>query len=115
MGQQSDQANPTQDDNARTIDRMTSRTARSLVLASALLLAACSMPTHYGWTGGDGTRFRIVDSDCQRDSQPVDGAPTVNITRRTEMTTTGGERQIVTVDVYTKCVDAHVHKIREPR
>jgi len=31
------------------------------------------------------------------------------------MTTTGGERQIVTVDVYTKCVDAHVHKIREPR
>jgi hypothetical protein len=88
---------------------------RFLVLASALLPAACSMPTHYGWTGGDGTRFQIVDSDCQRDSGPGDGAPAVNVTRRTEMTTAGGERQVLAVDVYTKCVDAHAYKVREPQ
>jgi hypothetical protein len=97
------------------MDPMTSRTVRFLVLASALPFSACSMPTHYGWTGGDGKHFRIVDSNCQGDSQPGDGAPTVNITRRTEMTAAGAERQIVAVDVYTTCVDAHAYKVREPR
>jgi hypothetical protein len=85
---------------------------KKLILVVALGAGGAS-PRHLHWTGGDGTRFKMTDWECQRDSQALKSEPVFGSiydpNLRVNLPTVVGAapEQRLDLDLYKKCMEAH--------
>jgi hypothetical protein len=92
------------------------RTVAIAIVAGALAIG-CG-PTHYSWTGGDGTKFKLIDWQCQRDSQAISSVPVFgseyNPNLRVSLPTVVGAAPVQELDegLYVKCMAAHGYTLR---